>query len=874
MPAANTVLKFENYQKCVEHPFAIYCDFEAINCPIHIHSGNTLKQTEHKPSSFCAMRISSHEPHSSPPFLYRGKKCMQEFLHYLERQRKQIEKILQEKQKPMKWDREAKERAKGQTHCYLCNKLLRYKYERFRDHDHLSGIFRGMSCNVCNLKYSSLYQLKIPIIMHNASGYDLHFIIRRLHLVKENVTVIPKNTEQYLALQLGTYVFIDSFQFLNEGLASLASNLRDKGKEAFHYLNRHVHGAEKQGLLLQKGVFCYRYLDSHRKFHDKQLPPIESFYNDLEQKSLPEERYEHAKKVWSAFDCQTLGDYHDLYLKSDLLILVDVFQNFRQFCLQYYRLDPAHYLTGPQLCYDALLKLTGVKLELVTDIDMFNLLERGIRGGVAQIMQRAAEANNPYMENYQPSIESSYLFYIDQNSLYSHIMQDYNMPTGNFKWLTEHEIQCIDPASIPDEGDTGYIFEVTLEYPEHLHDIQAHSDFPLACEKMAVQDQYLSPMMKTMREMFNMKTSSKAVKLIPNFRTKHKYVIHYKNLKLYVELGLRLVKIHRAIRFDQRKWMAPYIRFNIDQRQKAKSNFESQLFKRFNNAIFGKCMENLKKRTHIRLAKNPQQFERYSSMPTFRSCKIIHKQLTSVQLSKPVVRLDRPIYVGFCILDLAKLKMYDFHYNYMARKYGDKARLIFTDTDSFIYWIQTGDLYSDIAGDDEYDFSNYPPDHPTYSTLHKKEPGWMKDESAGAILESFVGLRSKMYSLRHERSHASKDAQKAKGIKKSAIRTISHDDYLDCLLNVKQMRHSFHAIRSQRHVLYTIKQKKLSLSCYDDKRYLLNCNIHSLPYGHYALKRTGDDAAVGGGAPKRRKCDECQECRGKLPVKSAGSTTC
>ena len=234
-------------------------------------------------------------------------------------------------------------------------------------------------------------------------------------------------------------------------------------------------------------------------------------------------------------------------------------------------------------------------------------------------------------------------------------------------------------------------------------------------------------------------------------------------------------------------------------------------------------------------------------------------------MAKPVVTLDRPIFLGFSILELSKMHMYSFHYKHMAAKYGRNALLVFSDTDSFIYWIRTDDLYKDLAEDEGYDFSNYPRDHPLYSTKHKKQPGYMKDESAGAILENFVGLRSKMYSIHHEQQHTDKDAQKAKGIKRATIRTIKHEDYIDCLFQMKQMQHSFHAIRSQHHQLYTVKQKKQSLSCYDDKRYLLNCSIHSLPYGHKALKRKCEENETG---VKYQKCKECSKWRRKQTVRS------
>lgn len=788
---------------------------------------------------------------------------MEEFLLYLKRQEKEVDTIISTESKKMKWDREAQERAKEQKHCYLCNKRLRYKYERYRDHDHLSGIFRGISCNVCNLKYASLSNLKIPIIMHNASGYDLHFIVRCLHAVNERISIIPKNTERFLSVHLGAFVFIDSFQFLSESLSTLANNLKSKSRKAFQHTSKHVTDKSRRELLLRKGVFCYRYLDDIRKFDDKKLPPIEDFYNDLNQEPLSKSNYEHALKVWDKFECRSLGDYHDLYLTSDLLILADIFQNFRRFCLRFYKLDPAHYLSGPQLSFDALLKKTGVELELLTDIDMYNFIEKGIRGGVAQIMQRYAKANNRYMQEYNKTLENSFLWYIDSNSLYAYVMQQHKLPIKGFKWMSREEINTFDVLRLPDDGEEGYILEVSLEYPEELHDIEAHKDFPLACEKLNVSQNDISPLVGEMRKRFGMK-HSKVQKLIPNLQAKSRYTVHYRTLHLYLDLGMKLVEVHRGIKFQQDSWMAPYINFNINERQNASNTFDSSLFKFMSNAVFGKTVENVKKRVVVKLVSDEKKLEELASKPTFRGCQIIHEHLAGVHMGKPVVLLDRPIYVGFSILDIAKWKMYHFHYKYMAQKYGSRARLIFTDTDSFIYHIKTEDLYRDLYEDaDLFDFCNYPPNHPLYHEKHKKEPGFFKDESCGNILVEFVGLGAKMYSLRHEHDGNERGVQKGKGVKKSIMKTLCHEDYVNCLFEMKQMRHSFHAIRSQEHQLYTIKQNKRTLSCYDDKRFIFDCNIHSLPYGHRAIKRKClDDKPRKGRKFPKIQCDECS-CSGE-----------
>ena len=855
MPPPRTMLKFKDFQKCVEVPFVLYCDFEALNQRVHMHSSRCiLKKTRHIPASFCAMRVSTHSLYNTKPYMYRGKNCMKQFLLYLRQQADEITNILSKKQREMIWDAEARSRAKSQTSCYLCGEVFKRGQTTYRDHCHLSGRFRGMSCLVCNLKHSSLHQLKIPVIMHNGAKYDLHFLIENLHTVNEEFSVIPKNTEQYLALQLGSFIFIDSFQHLGESLAVLADNLRDKGKECFVHTREHFPDPEQQELLLQKGVFCYSYLDDFERFLEKQLPTREKFFNDIGQKHISEGEYAHAQKVWERFSCQTLGQYHDIYLLCDVLMLSDIFQNFRQFSLKEYGLDPAHFLTGPQFSYAALLKMTGINLELLSDIDMHQMIERGVRGGYCGTVQRFAKANNQYMPSFDPTRESSYLLYVDKNSLYAYVMQHFALPTHGFRWLSAAEIERLDPCKLKANSKVGYILEVSLRYPPHLQRERSHQDYPLACEKLRLTDELLSPLTRSLKAKFRMKSTRNVEKLVPNFFEKERYVVHYRNLGLYLELGLQLEKIHRVVAFYQSAWMAPYINFNIEQRQKAKSEFEISLFKKMNNSVFGKTFENVRRRRVVKLVTRPPQLERLSSRPTFRSAHVIHEHLAAIQMAKPIVRLDKPIYLGFSILDLSKLEMYSFHYRYMAGKYGTRARLLYTDTDSFIYWIHTEDLYEDLSTDGQhFDFSNYPTTHPLFSNTNRKVPGKMKDEAGGAIVSEFVALRSKMYSLKYDASPV--NIKKAKGIGRSAVASMRHNDYVDCLFENKQMRHSFHAIRSYRHRLYTIRQTKLSLSAFDDKRFFLNCGIHSHPYGDRRLlkrKATGDYGACHQCSPAKR----------------------
>ena len=388
---------------------------------------------------------------------------------------------------------------------------------------------------------------------------------------KHKINVIPHNMEKYMAFMLGNNLaFIDSLQFMNQSLANLAKNLRE---EAFKY-TKQVFKDDKFRLMKQKGVYPYDFMDSFEKFNETQLPSLNDFFSQMNNQHITDEEYNHAQNVWNTFHLKTMGEYHDLYLESDVLLLADVFENFRKTCLEYYRLDPCHYFTSPGLSWDAMLKMTEVNLELITDIDMYQFVEKGMRGGISYIANRYGKANNKYMQNWNPNEESKYLMYLDANNLYGWAMSQY-LPTGNFKWLNEKQINQINWSNIHAENKKGYLLEVDLEYPNELHDL--HNDYPCGAEQIKVTQNMLSDYCQKIAQKFGIK-SGQVSKLIPTLGNKTKYVLHYRNLQLYRELGLKLTKIHRVLSFNQSPWLKKYIDFNTHQRTQAKNAFEKRLF--------------------------------------------------------------------------------------------------------------------------------------------------------------------------------------------------------------------------------------------------------------------------------------------------------
>ncbi|XP_033762615.1 uncharacterized protein LOC117344073 [Pecten maximus] len=836
-----SVLHFKEIHKQMKVPFVIYADFECYSEPAHICSqdpseSNSTVTTKFTPCSFGYVRASIDERYDKPPIIYRGSNVVETFINYLMEEEREIQHILEDIE-PMVMTQEDQETFDNTAKCYLCNNYFKNNKDKVRDHCHVTGKFRGAACNKCNLQFKQ--PKHIPVFLHNMSRFDGHILCDAIGKYKEqNITCIAQNMENYISFSLGNLRFLDSCRFMPSSLDTLVTNLKDKGHDNFKYFNREFTLPEHREVLLRKGVYPYQYLTDSTKFSATQLPSKSSFYSELSEEDITQEDYDHAQRVWQVCDVKHLGDYTDLYLKCDCLLLADVFEAYRTLNLDNYQLDPCHFYTSPGLAWSAALKMTGVTLELLTDIDMHQMVEMGIRGGVSGIMHRYANANNRYIpETYDPTKPTSYITSYDANNLYGCAMSEY-LPHGGFTWLTDVEISQLDISTIPKEGQYGYILEVDMQYPSHLHSI--HSDYPLAPENRCVNKDELSDYSKTLwRSLSECEHKHDCLdhyhstqKLISNLHDKERYVVHYRNLQFYLDQGMILTTIHRVIKFKQSPWLKPYIEFNTNKRKQASNDFEKDYYKLKNNAVFGKTMENLRNRVDIKLIHSEDRLCKYCAKPSFQQCRIFNEDLVGVQMLKTNLLLNRPVYVGFTVLDLSKLIMYDFHYNYMKQNYGQNTKLLFTDTDSLTYLTHTDDIYADIFVNlDLFDTSNYPIDDLLYSTTNKKVLGKMKDETGGNPIKEFVGLRAKMYSY----VYGDRQKRTAKGVARAVIKhCLHHQLYKECLFDQTVFYANMHRIQSTQHQLHIVSQNKVTLNSFDDKRYILN-GINTLPYGHYKI---------------------------------------
>ena len=729
--------------------------------------------------------------------------------------------------------------------CHFCKKPC--GDDRVRDHDHITGKYRGRAHNKCNLEEGkkNTRRYKVPVIFHNLKNYDGHLIIQNVGEHTSKIDVIPQNYEKYISFSFDHFKFLDSAAFLAASLDTLASNLYDggKGKHKFKHSLKY-NDKEHIDLLLKKGVFPYDYMTDWGVFDDTQLPPIDDFFSRLNDQNCSEDDYKHAQNVWDTFGIKTLGEYQDLYCKTDVLLLADIFENFRDLCMKDYDLDPVHYFTLPGFAWDCMLKLTDIKLDLLTDYDMHLMIEDGIRGGISMIGHRYAKANNKYLPDYDESKETSFITYLDANNLYGWAMNQ-ELPKDNFQWCHEKNINKLIEKY---KGDQGCFVKVDMEYPAELHDL--HNDYPLAPERKLVTQDMLSPYAKGLQTKLNISKDT-TPKLVPNLNDKFGYVADIRNIEYYMAKGLKVTKVHTAITFNQSKWLKPYIDYNTGKRAKAQNDFEKDFYKLMNNAVFGKTMENLRNRVDIQFVTNNESWgkhmtkkmstiEKKLANPLYDGHIIYNETLTAIKMKKKSITLNKPIFCGLAILDLSKLHMYRFHYDYIKEKYGDDAKLLMTDTDSLMYTIKTKDFYEDMKKDSsKYDMSNFDSDITARfkDNTNKKVVGKFKDEGDGKVWSEMVGLRPKMYSAS---LHDGTEKKTGKGIKRSYLQnSVTHADYVRCIKSqdVRDMsqKATFQCIRSKQHKLASYEITKTGLSCYDNKRYILDDGINSLSYGHHKI---------------------------------------
>jgi len=602
-PTDNNWISFRNYERKHWLDYIAYLDFECVlpnskqkcdicsslkcKCDQSGTSGTSIIN-EQRPICYSFVILDKHN-NVIHERTYAGVDAHLDFMnHLLEQEELWIKGMLETK---INLDMTFRDTSKfnNATDCYICRKTFDETVAKCRDHCHFSGKYLGAACQPCNLRRRRPNTLKIFI--HNASKYDMHFIIKSIPEFRQKIEyigVLPYNGENFRTLRLNSFEIMDSLAFLQASLGQLAADLKLSNhsykilRQTYLVREKGHFCKKKLEMVLSKSFFPYEYCTSYEKMaNTTSLPKLKRFYSKLSEQSISMEDHKFAKQVWKEYKCGNLIDYCKLYCKIDVILLAEIFQKFRKEMMAFSSLDPAHYISLPAYGYDSMLLITGARLELPTDINMVHFIEKGKRGGVSFINNRhlyteKEETEETEERNLQTDAQKEEIVYIDANNLYG-LSQIQKLPIDSFRWLSKEEVKNF---SLTDdfEGEKGYFVECDLKYPTHLHKL--HSNYPLAPEILEVNFENLSPYAQTAIEKTDGKRKYKDVKLMSTFHDRIKYVCHVKNLCLYVSLGLELTKIHRVLEFRQEAMFKPFIEKTTTARQNAKSKFETDLFKK------------------------------------------------------------------------------------------------------------------------------------------------------------------------------------------------------------------------------------------------------------------------------------------------------
>lgn len=662
------------------------------------------------------------------------------------------------------------------SQCCICLKTDDLKKIQYTSC--MSDYFQG------NIHIECFQQLdfKFTIVFHNMTNYDLKLFINKL--MPGQISAVCKSMFKITHIKLFPYKyisngqilygdhyirdsqlfvtpyynFIDSYCFLQKSLDDLSSTLKE-----FTYL--------EDMDMKKKGTYPYEYMDSFERFQEPQLPAYEKFYSSLKNSNIKIEAYEESCKLFKFKNFKNLRDYHNFYLEADVRLLTEIFQRFRLETLRACLLDPTHYISLPALSWDYMLSFTNIQIGLISKPENFLFVEKGlVRGGLSTLGEKNYSKANHVNMNGEDEFDSTstWIKYFDVTNLYGYIMTKhlpYELVEDEdiSSWVDlnnlQKNLQVI--LEMKADGDFGYFFEVDLEYPTHLYN--SHKGLPLA------------PIHYNKR-------------LVASFGDKKAYRLHFVTLQCYLKHGLRLLRITNAIRFKQSAWLKPYVELLHSKRVNSTTEFEKLMYKLMINAIFGKTLQNSRKYRDIKIARNHHEASLYARNVKFKGFDIISDDVNTpfvlIHHKKTEMIMDKPIYVGAAITDLAKAEMYNIHYDYFKKNYGDDCQVLYHDTDSLVYEIKlpvNEDLDIDMIKRFGHIFDT---SCETYKNLkdyfdprvfaeNNGRIGKLKDETSVPIVE-WIGLKSKVYAYR---KLGNKEVTKNKGVDYSVQKELTFNIY-------------------------------------------------------------------------------------------------
>ena len=756
--------------------------------------------------------------------------------------------------------------------CRYCNKYI--ETDKVRDHCHLTGNYRGPAHNEYNLKVKQKDSDFITVGLHNFSNYDCHMFFKALVDRKKDgvdFKILPKTDEKYISVTYGCIKFIDTYRFLTGSLDKLVKALVDNSNKKLKDLKKEVNGDDKiiniiedlinisdkdqtintlkekypdkinklEEMLLdymgehdlkllktqfpdnwkyltKKLAHPYEYFNSVEDYQ-KPVDNLENkhFFSKLKNKCPDDIKIDRTREIIKKFNIKDGKELTELYCKSDVLLLACVFEKFIKIMQDKFEISPLYFVSLPGYTWSCGLKYTNIKLQTLQDKEMILLLENGIRGGISGV----------FGDRYVKSDKNKKILYGDVTNLYGYVMCQY-LPYDDIKFETE-DISLEEILNTPDDNDIGYFLEVDLEYSDNIR--QKTKYFPFAPENKSISKDDFGPYMKSIMP----KNYVSHKKLICDWTDKSNYLIHYRMLKFYIRHGMEIKQVHRVISFKQSDWLKEYIEFNTLERNLAINDFEKDFYKLLNNAFYGKTMENVRNRCKIEFIKR-DDYDKILKQQRQLAFNGLHKNFDncdSYLVKEREIVMDKPIYLGFAILELSKLHMYETYYDTLQPYFGqENLQLHYMDCDSFILSIKSENIIKDLKNlEDIFDFSNIDKNHELYSEKNKKVLGKFKIETPKSIfIDEFIALRSKMYAFKCKDKEEYKN--KLKGISKSQSKNIKFEQYKICLEGEELENECINYIlKSYNHDMYMQGIRKTTLSNFDDKRNYLD-NINSIPW--------------------------------------------
>lgn len=851
--------EFKSMYETLQFPFVLYFDLETFNQETDYRDGeNTFCTGKLEPAQYSLVLVGPDGFNCAK--VYDGENVIENLIKTAEKMADKIRNYLKNTNFRNKLTPEQEKELIDATSCQFCGNEFTTKNIKVQHHSHHDGKHCAIICQKCNTRAKTQYI--VPIISHNGTNFDHHLIMKGLtKKIAKKLTIVPQSNQNFLGFILNNKLkFMDSNKMMPGALSELAIALQKDGESQFEILFQYFRNIkegedffkpngsytdEEIRLALGKQAFPYQVMTNRSCFELKKLPPIELFRNKLKLEDLKPEIYNHALLVWQTFNMKNFGQYSRFYCLIDTLILACVVESQRKAAFKEYNLELLHKWSMPGFSYSAGMFTSKARIQYMKDEAMVKQIRSSVRGGPCFVNTRFFQANNERIKNYDNTKERTHIFYSDLKSLYPSQLLN-SVPTDSYKFLTPKELENIDVLSLPEDSGVGYIFEVDLIYDKSLHDWD--NDLPCAPVKRTVTINDMSgKQMTILKEHSSIKNphSLKVEKLILTLEDKESYVCYYKTLKFYLAHGLRIKgKIKNGIVFNEKPIFREYIANNLARREKEKSEIRRQVLKLVSNSFYGKMLQSYGKfndvifcrsRTHaLHLIGKAEFLDFYHLTPDISIFIMKRKSYTESSL----------FFIGFVILELAKLRLYQVHYEGVKKVFKERCSIAYTDTDSAYYLIRdpSNTFIADLkALSWLFDYSNLGPSHELYDIRNVGQAGVFKLEELDIV--EFCGLSAKLYSYTTNKNTGEK---KAKGISTAVIKhKLTHEDFVRTVKDSTSFMYvDMDLIRSKNHQLYYQTVRKVALSALDLKRYLLSDGYNTLAHGHYRINEIQDNNSI------------------------------